>query len=260
MSPHRFWRVIGVGTGNTYLCITSLTLHTSFDQPNIAVSGNGTPFSDSSYRSDTTPDKAFDENQSTYWESAAGAGNHYVGWDFGVGNEKAITRATITNSTYTNESLVNGQIQYSDNGSSWISVKEISKRQTFTYETTPIYFGDTPASCRLLQAPAALPISSRDVVELKLLEVNIRRIPDSGGGKIVGTVKVAGAPDVPVSRRVRLIEDRSGRVVDEMWSTPGTGEYAFIYLDMSRAYSVYSMDHTGVHAHVIEGPLYPEAM
>jgi hypothetical protein len=51
-------------------------------------------------------------------------------------------------------------------------------------------------------------------------------LEDGGQHRIVGTVKVKGSPNVPVHRRVVLINERSRRIVRETWSDPVTG-YAF---------------------------------
>lgn len=66
-----------------------------------------------------------------------------------------------------------------------------------------------------------------------------------GNGRIVGTVKNKGTPDVPVHRRVRLYLDRDGLPVDETWSDSVTGAYAFEHLDEAHKYTVLAYDHTG---------------
>lgn len=81
--------------------------------------------------------------------------------------------------------------------------------------------------------------------------------PAGFGGllRIVGSVK--NTPDMPVRRRVRLHEQRSGRVVREVWSDPVTGAYAFDCL-AAGTYYVTSFDHTGTYGGVIETDVHPE--
>ena len=80
---------------------------------------------------------------------------------------------------------------------------------------------------------------------------------DRGGYCIVGTVKEKGAPDVPVSRRVLLCDQLSGRVMRSAWSDPVTGAYAFSRIRLGEFY-VLSFDHTGAFRAVVASGLVPE--
>jgi hypothetical protein len=81
---------------------------------------------------------------------------------------------------------------------------------------------------------------------------------DGGVLQITGTTKVIGSPaNVPVRRRVRLHEQRSGRLVREVWSDAATGAYAFTKL-RAGTYYVTAFDHTGAYGGVIETDLVPE--
>jgi hypothetical protein len=62
-------------------------------------------------------------------------------------------------------------------------------------------------------------------------------------GRVQGTTKDKGTPNVPVSERVRLYRERDGLLVREVWSTPGTGAYSFDYVDETETYTVLSYDH-----------------
>ena len=66
-----------------------------------------------------------------------------------------------------------------------------------------------------------------------------------GRGRIPGTVKERGTPNVPMRRKVRLIRDRDALLVGETWSDAATGEYVFEYIDPAYDYTVLSYDHTG---------------
>ena len=83
-------------------------------------------------------------------------------------------------------------------------------------------------------------------------------ILDGGNQRIVGTVKNTGVPNAPVFRRVRLHDQRSGRVISETWSDATTGDYAFNNLALG-TYFVTSFDHTNQYNGVIASDLVPEA-
>jgi len=82
-----------------------------------------------------------------------------------------------------------------------------------------------------------------------------------GNGVINGTVKEKSEPsNVPLYRRVRLLDQRSGYVVAETWSNATTGAYSFANIDRSRKYTVVSYDHTGFYRAVIADNLTPDLM
>lgn len=97
---------------------------------------------------------------------------------------------------------------------------------------------------------------SRVVGSVAIFDANF-----GGAGQIVGTTKELYTPtNLPVSRRVRLHEQRTGRLVREAWSEPQTGGYAFSYLRVDRLYYVVAFDHTGAYGGVIETDITPEPM
>lgn len=66
----------------------------------------------------------------------------------------------------------------------------------------------------------------------------------NGPGTIAGTVKEKAIPsNLPLSRKVRLIRERDGKCVREMWSDPVTGAWAFTGLDLSQAYTAVAWDY-----------------
>lgn len=97
--------------------------------------------------------------------------------------------------------------------------------------------------------PAALP---------KIISADVD-VQDGGINRVTGTTKVKGSPDVAVSRRVRLHDQLSGRVVREVWSTAGTGAYAFDRIRLGVFY-VLSLDHTGINNGVIATNVTSETM
>lgn len=64
-----------------------------------------------------------------------------------------------------------------------------------------------------------------------------------GIGRVKGTTKDKGSPNVPVSERVRLYREQDGLLIRELWSAPVTGAYSFDYVDELQTYTVVSYDH-----------------
>lgn len=66
----------------------------------------------------------------------------------------------------------------------------------------------------------------------------------AGTGQIVGTVKEKATPtNLPLSRKVALIDDATRLVIRETWST-AAGDYTFANLDPARSYTAIAWDHT----------------
>jgi len=82
---------------------------------------------------------------------------------------------------------------------------------------------------------------------------------NGGTQRITGTVKSTGTPNAPVFRRVRLHDQRSGRVISETWSDPVTGAYAFERIAPG-PYFVIAFDHTQLYSAVVADNLTPEPM
>ncbi len=81
-----------------------------------------------------------------------------------------------------------------------------------------------------------------------------------GNGRVSGSVKKKGAPDTPVSTRVRLYTDRDGVMIRETWSDPVTGAYSFGHIAMNVKYTVITYDHTHNFRAVVADNLTPELM
>jgi hypothetical protein len=74
----------------------------------------------------------------------------------------------------------------------------------------------------------------------------------SGNGKVEGTVKQKGSPtNIPVWRRVVLIDEKSQTLFRETWSDRTTGAYCFDQVALGRNYAVLSYDHTGAFRAVV---------
>lgn len=86
----------------------------------------------------------------------------------------------------------------------------------------------------------------------------IKDVAYGGMGRISGTVKIKGTPNYPVSRRVRLVRDRDGVCMREVWSNPVTGAYQFDFVDPVQKYTVLAYDHEHNLRAVIADNLSPE--
>ena len=96
-------------------------------------------------------------------------------------------------------------------------------------------------------------------------QIGVRNFLASSDGFIAGTVqeRPKGAPEgseVPVRRRVRLYDERSGNCLGETWSDATTGVYRFEYVDMERIYTVLSYDHNGVFSAEVASGVIPQEM
>lgn len=69
-------------------------------------------------------------------------------------------------------------------------------------------------------------------------------VADGGSGALYGTVsRLVGATTSLLGRRVRLHEQRSGRLIRETWSDPVTGAYRFADLKVGPEYCAIAFDH-----------------
>jgi hypothetical protein len=114
-----------------------------------------------------------------------------------------------------------------------------------TYRAFPAILGRTDSNLPQLTLPDPAPprfagatLTRRDYVF-------------GGNGRIVGTVKEKGTPDVPVQRRVQLYDETSKVMTREVWSDAQTGVYVFDNIDPHLRYSIISYDYTGMYRAVI---------
>lgn len=109
--------------------------------------------------------------------------------------------------------------------------------------TTP--FPEPSFTCKSLPPTAVIKGASRGLVTVRPQSpVGSIDMEDGGLYRIVSTVEVKGTPNVPVHRRVVLINERSRRVVRETWSDPVTGEYRFEGIRGDVTYTTMAYDYT----------------
>ena len=97
-------------------------------------------------------------------------------------------------------------------------------------------------------------------IESGSVKDQITGVLGEGIGRVKGTVTTKGSPNQPVHRKVRLIRERDGVVIREVWSNAATGEYDFQYVDEAQRYTVVSYDHLHNYRAVIADNLTPELM
>ncbi|MBD8840367.1 discoidin domain-containing protein [Paenibacillus sp. FSL K6-4396] len=89
----------------------------------------GTPFASTSLDASRTPDKAFDgivSSSSIYWYSDAVASVQWIGYDFGAGKERVISRIGLYGFSHTyNYSPKNFIIQGSNDNANWIDFRTV---------------------------------------------------------------------------------------------------------------------------------------
>lgn len=107
---------------------------------------------------------------------------------------------------------------------------------------------------RMLHADGGVMPTARPVTSALTID------PEDGGRNwITGTTRNTGTPETPVRRRVRLHDQRSGRLLRETWSNAATGAYVFPHL-RAGTYYITAFDHTGLYGGVIETDVQSEPM
>lgn len=82
-----------------------------------------------------------------------------------------------------------------------------------------------------------------------------------GVHKLTGHVAIDSTPtDMPVARRVLLLDERDNRVIRQTWSRASDGYYEFLWILGGRRYSVLAYDHTNNYRVVGADNRLPEPM
>ena len=91
----------------------------------------------------------------------------------------------------------------------------------------------------------------RSIPASKLRRRFLESVRGNGNGRVKGTTKDKGSPNVPVSERVVLFRQRDCMPLRELQSAAGTGAYSFDYVDETETFFVATFDHDGMHRAVI---------
>ena len=87
-----------------------------------------------------------------------------------------------------------------------------------------------------------------------------RDLEFGGPGRVWGTTKVKGTPNLPTKARVVLLHQRSKVVARETWSNPVTGAFAFEGIDTRQEFITLAEDAAGAYRPVAANKLVPEVV
>lgn len=141
MAAHAYWRVntSAIGNGSTNVNIAELKFYDSLGSQIATTGGTATASSSSSGPPNAQAPNAFDGNNSTVWGSFT-APPQWVAYQFGSAVDVASFSITCGTGSQINNTPINFELQYSDNGSSWttlysylgVSWTSANQVQTFT--------------------------------------------------------------------------------------------------------------------------------
>ncbi len=117
----------------------------------------------------------------------------------------------------------------------------------FTPQSEPFYaptINGNVVGSRLVQQLPIGTIPVRPIARDIGVPIARRDIYFAGDGVIYGTVKEQGAPaNVPLRRKVLLLDETTNIIMRETWSDAVTGAYSFASIDRSRRYTVITYDY-----------------
>jgi hypothetical protein len=211
---------------------------------------------------------AFDKNTATEWQTGSTNNAESVSYDHGTA--VAVESVRISWTSNINHLPLNGvtslRLQHSDDGVSWSRALMLSLTSGDFVASTTAEFAINDLSTIATEpgggfvfAGSALP-TGMPTTYLVDGKAPYRDFEFGGFGRIAGTVKEDGSPDVPVRRRVRLHREQDGLLVREVWSDRVTGAYSFDYIDATKQYTVITYDYEHDYRAVIADNITPEAM
>lgn len=179
-------------------------------------------------------------------------------WDFGVAGETDVVLAVPGSSSLKDEFVSALTLQYSTTGASWVTYSNLGHFVWPGANTLSTVTG--VFQIKALTSPDPIILSGGsvgDTVAAFAAEPLALDLEDGGAYRVVGTTKEVALPtNTPLSRRVRLHNERDGRLVREVWSD-AQGNYIFDEIKGDRQYSVIAYDHTGTYRAVIADNITP---
>ena len=130
-------------------------------------------------------------------------------------------------------------------------------RYTSNFTPSTVAFEFVPITARVIQPGLIqqLPIGTIPVRPISRdlgAPITRRDTYFAGDGVIYGTVKEQGAPaNVPLRRKVLLLDETTNIIMRETWSDAVTGAYSFASIDRSRRYTVITYDYAKNYRAVI---------
>lgn len=259
MAAHRYWRLFISETGGaSHVTIGELVLSVAAAGPQAAAGGVA---SASSSFAGTTAANAFDGSETVAWASLSGVysskGMEHIQYDMGVGNAIDVIEMRVSyNSTSAIAYPRAFALLHSDDGTKWTlrrawggQVFALGETKTFDATLIPAnqvfnrVLADKAAHRHTLAANAGEPALRRVLGRTIGLHAHaskpLRFTPWSGQNYIAGSTTVLGQP---FARRVNLVEQRSGLLVDTVHTGDdgafifegiGDGPWSVIGVDMS---------------------------
>lgn len=234
MAAHRYWALLVTarpGTGNG-VAIAEVVMRSTSGGANIATGGTAGGTNNVGH----PPANAFDGNGATEWRdgnTAASGGVTRLSYDFGsaVNVAEVVVTTPGAGSAYPGATYGPAAcwVQWSDDGTVWgyarpaTDLSGLGNAASATIES----ISDTPPGARVVGASQRF--APGVTVSAARLRGALHRYDaaDSGPYRVAGTVVIDGTPATPASRRVRLFDKISGRLVREQWSAAdGTFEFA----------------------------------
>lgn len=123
---HRYWMIICGNTHNDGGALGFSEVEYRETASGADVTGSGTPGASSTFSLTYSIDKAFDNNNSTFWASASRSDyTHWIWYDFGAGDPKDIKEISIASrpdASWIQQYPTGITLAYSDDGVSYIPV------------------------------------------------------------------------------------------------------------------------------------------
>ena len=232
MAAHRYWALLVTarpGTGNG-VAIAEVAMRSTSGGANIATGGTAGGTNNVGH----PPANAFDGNGATEWRDGATGGNPVrLSYDFGSAVNVVEVVVTTPGAGSAYPGATHGPaacwVQWSDDGVVWrygrpaADLSGLGNAASATIEsvtdTEPVA---RAVGLRLRLAPGVPVVPARRLGALHRYDS-----ADGGPYRVAGTVVIDGTPATPASRRVRLFDKISGRLVREQWSAAdGTFEFA----------------------------------
>ena len=146
MAAHRYWRITiyrSYGTTGTAVEIQLRGTPGGAD-----LSNSSGPVTGSSFQSPHAPERAFDDNNTTWWNfttsTAYGAAIQWITYDFGVGNEQDIAEFTWNCGGSAGRNPRDANLEYSDDGVTWGLKAVFVDQPSVAADTDSVYTVTTP--------------------------------------------------------------------------------------------------------------------
>lgn len=266
MASHQWWRFRIFNTQNSNgnnASIGIIKMFNVLNGSNLCV--GGTPFADSyfnSYGYSLTPDKAFDLVNTTVndiWATSEAIHSiAFIGYEFQTPVDVRYFSLTTRPDCCVEQTWKNFNFEYSDNGVNWEIQSVYSNNPQVPTPNSTQDFEVYDLSTSIITARplnlSASPITNS--LNGSVIEQRPQMSLLHGGKGVVSGTTVKVPSDIPVARKVRLFEEKSGLLIQEVWSD-ATGAYVFNGLS-DNYYFITAHDHTLEFNGVIQSHVRPE--